>query len=84
MTFNNPLNIRTKDESDSKVRDITHTLLANLPREFSEDMIKSKYPLDYDDPLANLIQKEAFSYNKLLARIKETLSDLANTIDGNM
>ncbi len=60
------------------------TLILNLPREFSEEMIKSKYPLDYNDPLANLIQKEAFSYNRLLSKIKTSLSNLAETIDGNL
>ncbi|CAD8045721.1 unnamed protein product [Paramecium sonneborni] len=73
---------QAQKHTDSLVCKKSSEILKNLPQQFNIEQIQQLFPLTQDNPLNAVIQQEITKYNKLLAKIQDSLSVLVQGLDG--
>jgi dynein heavy chain len=67
---------------DEIVAQLATDIEARLPEEFDIEAAAEKFPVIYENSMNTVLVQELIRFNKLLAKIKETLKDVQKAIKG--
>jgi len=68
--------------SDTILSETSSKFLAELPAAFDTEAIAAKYPVDYNESMNTVLNQELLRFNKLLIKIRSTLTDIGRAVAG--
>ncbi|CAD2221545.1 dynein heavy chain [Angomonas deanei] len=66
------------------VKQVAGEVFGRLPPLFDVEAIQKKYPIDYAQSMNTVLLQEAIRYNRLLAVVRRSLSEVQDAIDGKV
>ena len=69
---------------EEKISKLAADVLASLPAQFSVAAVQRRYPVSYSESMNTVLVQELIRYNKLTARVKQSLVDVQRALAGSV
>jgi len=56
--------------------------LSDIPKPFDTEFVESKYPVDYNESCNTVLNQELLRFNRLIRRVRSTLTDVGKAVKG--
>ena len=69
---------------EEKISRLAADILASLPAQFNVQAVQRKYPVSYSESMNVVLVQELIRFNKLTARVKQSLVDVQRALAGSV